>query len=590
MNKLFQFSLLSILLLVLTFSPADAQSKRKKKKSKAGQETASTESTSSKSKRDPRVMALFLEAVNAKTLEKEEEAIEKFKDCLKMDERNDAAAFEVAKLYYEKKDIDEAMRFSETAAKIDPDNKWYQFLYAELLSENDDFEGAAVIYRQLLQKYPNNFDYYFDLSYMLIKSGDLEGAIETYDQLEQRIGVNEDIIYQKQRLYIKLNDVENAAKETQKLIDQDPENPAYYVMKAEIYEANGMEKEASEIYEQLKEIDPENPMVQISMANYYKSKGENEKYFAEVTKIIENPQLEIEPTKLMILYFYLEKGELTEKQEKEAFLLTEKLMEVHPKNGMSYAVHGDLLFKTNKEKEALEFYEKALETDKSKFEIFQQVMEIHFRLKQYDQLIEVCDEAIELFPNQHWSYYFSGLAYNNQDNYEKAQRSFKRAIVIGFGNKNFLGEVYAQLADVYNSTKEYEKSDKNFDKSLTHVPDNPYTLNNYSYFLSLRGDKLDKAAEMSARSNELEPDNASFQDTYAWILYKQKKYEDSEKWMKKALDNGGTGRYVILEHYGDVLFQLGRVDEAVEHWIKAKESGAKSEMLDKKINDKKIYE
>ena len=106
----------------------------------------------------------------------------------------------------------------------------------------------------------------------------------------------------------------------------------------------------------------------------------------------------------------------------------------------------------------------------------------------------------------------------------------------------------------------------------------------------MRNVKLEKAAKMSALSNELQPGLPSFQDTYGWILFMQGEYDQSLEWLKKALDSGGNNSGVILEHYGDALFKLERADEAVSYWQKAKEAGGASEQIDRKIADRKLYE
>ena len=114
--------------------------------------------------------------------------------------------------------------------------------------------------------------------------------------------------------------------------------------------------------------------------------------------------------------------------------------------------------------------------------------------------------------------------------------------------------------------------------------------NNYSYYLSLRKHNLREAEQMSKRCNELEPNNGTYQDTYAWVLYCLEDYENSRLWLEKALKNGGDNSAVIIEHYGDVLFKLGLKKEAVNQWIKAKSTGIGSELLDKKIENEKLFE
>jgi tetratricopeptide (TPR) repeat protein len=95
---------------------------------------------------------------------------------------------------------------------------------------------------------------------------------------------------------------------------------------------------------------------------------------------------------------------------------------------------------------------------------------------------------------------------------------------------------------------------------------------------------------MSKHSNELQPNNASFEDTYAWILFKQKDYAGAKQWIEKALVDDKTNSAVKSEHYGDIMFCLGNVDAAVENWKKAKEYGDQSAVLEKKINERKYIE
>ena len=166
---------------------------------------------------------------------------------------------------------------------------------------------------------------------------------------------------------------------------------------------------------------------------------------------------------------------------------------------------------------------------------------------------------------------------------------FKQGIEYVFDNSVLLNEFYNSLAECYNETKDYESSDSLFELSLKINPSNPTVLNNYSYYLSLRGVDLEKAKEMSFNSNLLEPNNGTFQDTYAWILYKLQQYDEALSWIVKAVENGSGESPVVLEHYGDILYMLNRKNEAFEKWEQAKAFGKGSELLEKKIREKKNY-
>jgi len=110
-------------------------------------------------------------------------------------------------------------------------------------------------------------------------------------------------------------------------------------------------------------------------------------------------------------------------------------------------------------------------------------------------------------------YYFKGFALGRNENYDDAIKTLKQGTLIGSDNNALMAQMYSQLADAYNAKKEYNKSDESFEEALKIDPENATALNNYSYYLSLRGDRLEVAKDMADKANKLEPDNASFQDT-----------------------------------------------------------------------------
>jgi Tfp pilus assembly protein PilF len=183
-----------------------------------------------------------------------------------------------------------------------------------------------------------------------------------------------------------------------------------------------------------------------------------------------------------------------------------------------------------------------------------------------------------------------GVAYLQKKNYTKALSYIKNATSLELQDKDLLSQSFSAIGDIYHEQKDNAKSDEAYDKSLTYNPDNAYTLNNYAYYLSVRGERLDKAAQMSKRSNELQPGTASFEDTYAWILFRQKNYAEARIWIEKAIVNDKDKSAVQEEHYGDIMFYLGDTNAAVTNWKKAREYGGQSPVLDRKINERKYIE
>lgn len=532
----------------------------------------------------------FIDGIRAKLLEDYQEAARYFEKSIKLDPLNHAAMYELANIYFREGNFDMSLKHIKPAVQLDDRNKWYSLMYAEVLSYKGQFVEAASVYEKLLKIYPTEFDLYFDWAFMLVKAEKLDDAIKVYDLYESKAGVDENVIVQKQRLYVRLGKIDKAVAEVRKLIDSDPKEPRYYKMLADLYEANNMKDKAAKVYEELLEIDKDNPNALIYLAEMYRVKGDRETSIEYLKKAFSNPDLPID-AKVRILFPYLQKLMAGEQEQKEeAFTLAELLIETHPSEPKAHAIYGDLLYQDDQFEDALAQYQQALEIDSSVFEVWQQIFFIRSELKQHEELEKATQSALDYFPNQPLVYFFNGVAKNALKKYKEAVEILKLGEPLVVDNPPLKAQILSTMAESYNDLKEYALSDSSFEKALQFDPDNAYTMNNYSYYLSLRGENLERAGELSEKSNKLVPDNDAFQDTYAWILYKLEKYNDAKEWIEKALKNGGEESPVIIEHYGDILFKLGEVDKAVIYWQKAKSLGSESEIIGKKIADRKIYE
>lgn len=282
--------------------------------------------------------------------------------------------------------------------------------------------------------------------------------------------------------------------------------------------------------------------------------------------------------------------ELNRDYKPQLLELTKILVETHPDEARSHAIYGDYLLRERNLEDAISHYAKAIELDKNAFGVWNQLVLTLTDLKQYDELYRTTLSAIELFPTQPVFYLFNGIAAIQKKQYKEAIDVINNGLKLVVDNNALLELFYSNLGDAYYQMGLHAASDSAYDKTLQINPENAYVLNNYSYYLSIRKQKLEKAEKMSKKANELDPDNSAFQDTYGWILYGIGRFEDAKVWMEKAIESGGNGNGVILEHYGDVLFQLGEKEKAMEQWQKAKESGRHSPQLPEKIIEKKIIE
>jgi tetratricopeptide (TPR) repeat protein len=533
---------------------------------------------------------IFIDAVQEKILGNLQEAFNMFNQAIQINPQIDAAYFEMANIYLMQSDYEKATENIEKALEINSSSVYYREYYAELLGAQYKYEEAADVFKSLKSDDPEKMIYYLDEAHYRAKAEDYKTALEILNTIEEKVGFNEEVAIQKHQIFIKQSKLEEAAGELKKAIKAYPDEVRFKHMLADFYIVNGYEDEGVKVYEQIIENHPNDPIAITSLADYYKSKGDRAKYIAYYKMAFSNSSIPID-AKIMVLYNYIHHYDEVKNEIDDAFELATILKEVHPKNPKVYAITGDLYNLNENSEKALENYLKSIEIQKDVFSVWQQAFFILSEQKDYNKLIETTEEAMEYFPNQPLIYFFNGLSYHQLKDHSSAEKSYSKAAKMVLDNPPLKAQIYSNLGDVYNSLENFDASDESFEKALEIEPQNAYTLNNYSYFLSLRKEKLELAKEMSAKSNKLEPSNPSFLDTYAWILFQNEEYEEALQWQEKALKASAEPTGTLLEHYGDILFKLGRVDEAITYWNKAMNFEPEdSEVLSKKILDKQYYE
>ncbi|PKP51689.1 MAG: hypothetical protein CVT95_00270 [Bacteroidetes bacterium HGW-Bacteroidetes-12] len=552
MQKIIIVSLILMLLLGCSSEKQIAVTDKKSKDSKA---------TILSEKQKLEFDYLFHEANKERILGNFQMAVGLFARCIKINPNEAAPYYEMANIYDMTQDANLSLAFAKKAVELDGSNKWYRLLYAHTLQRSGDTENAIKQYEKLVELEPNNIDLYFDIAQMQSYIGKHKEALNSLSKVEKVVGIDEQIILQKEKIYIKLNDIDGAANEVRKLINAYPDKVQYQGILADLYLANDLPEKAFAIYQEILVNDPQNPYAHLSLYDYYKSKKEDEKAIEEAKLAFQSPDLDID-TKMQILLYYYSISDKNATLKKEAFELNKILIKVHPEEAKSYTIYADFLLRENKLEGAKENYLKAIEFDNSRFPIWNQLMFIESELNQQDDLLRDSKKAIELFPNQPIFYFFYGLTNLQKKNFQEAIDYFEIGKDFVLDNPQLLAQFYASLGDAYNGSKSYEKSDAAYEKALKIEPKNVYVLNNYSYYLSLRKEKLERAEQLSALCNELEPNQPNYQDTYAWILYTQGKFVQAKDWLEKA----------------------------VELWEKAKNLKGESPYLDKKIADKKLYE
>lgn len=551
--------------------------------------------TSVLTKAELETQALFIEAMQAYLLGNNQEAVVKFNNVLKRDKNNDASYYQLTKIAYESGNMDKAIEYANNAIRINPNNEYYFQYLAEAKAEKNDFDGAAKTYESLVKLKPKDYDYYYDWAYMLSKSNKFKEAIDVYNLVEQKTSISEELIFQKQPLFIKLGKIEDAVKDVEKLTKLYPNEPKYQLLVGEIYEANKQFDKAISVYNKVLASDDNNADALLALAEAFRKKGDDTKHTEYINKVFGNQNIDID-SKIMTFIPYIEKLAKDSTMKKDVLKMADLIIATHPNNMKATTAKADVLYTSGLKKEAQTQYILATQLGDVPSTVWIQLYILDLELDDYDSLISHTKKGIAQNPKDPFGYFYNALAHQNKKEYKETSD----ILLSGFDmqkQKNADLSLYTPqlklqmliaLGDVSFELKNYERSDSSYEAALEIDPNNATVLNNYAYYLSERDNKLEKAEKMSKKSNLLVDNNSAFIDTYAWIMYKMKNYSEALEWIEQAMElPDAKERPELLQHYGDILFKAGKVEDAVAQWKRALEKGGDKTILESKIRNKK---
>ena len=536
-----------------------------------------------------RTESLFFDANKAKITDNPGEAIHLFNEVLELDPNHDASLYELGLLFYKQRDISNSIRLIEKAYLLRPDNIWYCITLANLYSQSSNFSAALKIYEQLHEKYPSNRSYTIELANLLIKVDRPQDALKIYDELESKEGISEETSLRKHHIYLADGKKKKALQEIEKLASAFESDSRIQSLLAEFYMMNAMEDQALLTYEKILTIEPDNPYINISLADFYRKRGDLKKAAQALKKGFSNQNLDA-GTKMQIMSTYYSQTGNYDGIDDDILELSAIMVEQHPYEPQVLAFRAQILAMRENYSEALMLFKKVSELDPGKYEVWENILRISALMEKYDSLIVVSSQVIELFPIQPLPYYFQAVGNIMLERYSEAVTSLNTGLKLVFNNNPLMADFYSMNGDALYKLKRYQDAYNSYENALRYSPDNEGVLNNYAYYLALENKDLEKAERMAIRANELSPDNPTYLDTYAWVLYKKGAYNEALLQMDKALKLDANPSGTELEHLGDILYKLNKVDDAINWWKKASEAGGASDKLPMKIKDGRLYE
>lgn len=493
------------------------------------------------------------------------EAMTDLRAILELNPRFIEAYVEMTKLYLALGKVDDAVETAQKGLAISPDDAVLNSLLGVIYHNSKDYKRAEEFLKKSLTADPSKEDVRLSLAFAYLsqqKSDDAER--ELLEILKKDPASNTAMIYLA-KAYVDSKAYYKAEEFLTRYSTDFPDVPQGYGALGWVYSVQGKYDLAVDVYKKYLEKNPHDAEMQQHLANAYmlkKSYGEALDVYKEIEK--DAPGAADLEYKMGIIYF--QQGELRDALEK--FQLV-RLSQPGNKTVGYYIARVDE--ELGMYKEALEEWElmlKGAETDKEKAEIYVKEAGVYEKMKDLDKAEESVVNAVKLRKEDPDLYYILGLVYVKKERYDAAADNVRQAIKMDPRREEFI----FYLGVIYEKTKDYDKCVREMKRVLEINPKHADALNYIGFLYADRNENLAQALSYVNQAMALDPDNGYYEDSLAWVYYKQKKYALALEEIQKSVGHLKEKDATIYDHMGDIQAALGNWQQAAEAYSTSVES------------------
>lgn len=547
----------------------------------SGNESAGVQSAAPKKKEVSEkdrsaAMQLFIDGSLKESKGQFAEAILDYQDALRYD-HDPAIFFALAKSYTQLRRYAPAAENAVMAVSHDPKRVEYRELLAQIYINSGQFDKAAGEYRMILILDPQNTVAAFTLAQLLERTKPLE-ALELYNGLVARQGPTWEVLLQIAQLNGALQRYDKAAEAFEQMVKLDPSNAALKQNLAENYLRLKQYDKAKNLLTDVLEKEPQNIMLRGTLADVYLQQNDWPSARKELTAILASDSLDPDTHLRIGMAYYAQtvKDTLVIPEAIEVFRKYEKN---YPTDARPYVFLGVLHRGIHKDSIAENYFTRATQSANWNGDAWWQLGWMYFDKQDFRETIAIMNKAKNYVQDDFRIYLLLGIAYNRAGDQQDSRVALERAAELNPRDLNVL----SSLGLTYDALKMHAESDSAYERALRIDPTFALVLNNYAYSLSERGLQLERAERMSKASLDADSLNASYLDTYGWILYKKGRYAEALPYIQRAVELGDSSP-VVLEHLGDVYAKLNRLEEARKYWTMALEKDAGNALLKQKLS------
>lgn len=537
----------------------------------------------------------FLKAVQQREKGNTDSALMLIDSCLQLNP-NSAAAHFIRAEYHASQDRDTlALRDYEAAATLEPNNDTYQERVAQMYIGTGDFAKATEAYEKLYKGHRDRDDVLGILVQLYRQQKDYDKMLDAINRLEQIDGESDQLSLMRMNAYELKGDAKGAYTTLKGLADSHPNDPNFKLMLGNWLMQHKRQEEAFNIYTSVLKAEPNNAMAQSCMYDYYNATGQDAQAKEMMDKLLLGKETPSD-TRIEFMRNAIQQNEKSGGDSTQITKLFKQVQQVVPRDTtvaqLKAAYYTLKKFPKDSIDNALTQLLR-LQPDNAGARI--QLIQDKWPSQDWEAISLLSEPGMLYNPKELAFYFFTGLSRYYLKDDDGALDALKKgtAFINDQSNPDIVSDLYSIVGEIYHSKGLKQEAYAAYDSCLQYKPDNIGTLNNYAYFLSVDGANLEKAEQMSAKAIAAEPKNATYLDTYAWVLYKLGRYAEAKIYIDQTLkfSTDSTSDNTLYDHAAEIYAKLGDYKSAASFCEQAIKHGGDAKALEKKIRwYRKMYQ
>lgn len=536
-----------------------------------------------------RLRYFYEEAANQQALGKYDVAYELLQHCKNI--APDAAEVYFALSSYDRDLNSNAMAINDIkrAAELSPENSTYQEQLAMTYIATKDYPNAIKAYEKLYSSNPDRTDVLEILLSLYGQKKDYANMLATVDRMVSADGESEQTVLTRMHIYSLQGKKKEEFNTLKRFVDRYPNDMSYQVMMSNWLLQNGEKQKAFDILQKVQKTDPQNVQAKLSMIDYYRAENLDSIARKMEEGLLTNPHTSTD-TKVSIIRNVIANNEANGGDSTKVLSLFRNILAGKQENAdLAELYVAYLSLKKMPEDSIVGGLKRILEIAPDNKGARIELLRTLWGKIGNDEIIEISKPGVEYNPDEMAFYYFLGFAYIQKDDDDNAFDIFRKGVAQATDSSepSLVSDMYSYIGDIYHQRGQIEEAYAAFDSCLQWKEDNVECMNNYAYFISVDGGDLSRAEQMSYKTIKAQPTNSLYLDTYAWVLFQEKRYAEAQIYIEQAVANDSTNSYVQLEHAGDIYIMLGETDKAIDYWRRAIQAGGDAKAIERKIRQKK---